>query len=297
MNDISLLEYSNIKRKNMDYKQIIIDTNEDFDRWYNENSHRNLIFRGMKSARFKNYTSAQRKWMITDGLMNKAGDGIIGYTNYITSLLSNCREWEEGIIVKYLTNNGIEASDLILLTIMQHYGAPTPLLDFSSNINVALYFAAQIDSPKSLNDYMSVYSLNVNQNAERLIKLSENPQLISNSYQELAKLEQLILIDRSDILSSNLNIIAQEGLLLMNYHPWKYLGGWNNEYTILNGRVVVKITELPELPVEIPVLYNVYCADINKKLIPYIKCKYLNKLHNMLPDYTNMADMLNKFVI
>lgn len=83
----------------------------------------------------------------------------------------------------------------------------------------------------------------------------------------------------------------------MNYHPWKYLGGWNNEYTILNGRVVVKITELPELPVEIPVLYNVYCADINKKLIPYIKCKYLNKLHNMLPDYTNMADMLNKFVI
>ena len=50
MNDISLLEHPNIKRKNMDYKQIIIDTNEDFDRWYNENSHRNLIFRGMKSA-------------------------------------------------------------------------------------------------------------------------------------------------------------------------------------------------------------------------------------------------------
>lgn len=144
----------------------------------------------------------------------------------------------------------------------------------------------------SIDDYMSVYFINFKKNDNRIIKLSDNPKLKFKSYKELASLKKLILIDKDkSILYSNLNIIAQKGILLLNYHPWKYLGGLSTNYKIANGKIDVKI-ELPELSNNIPVLYHINCADIHKNLVPYIKAEYLNHLNNLFPKYEELANFL-----
>lgn len=79
----------------------------------------------------------------------------------------------------------------------------------------------------------------------------------------------------------------------MNYHPWKYLGGWSNEYKIA-GKIPVK-TELPELSNDIPVLYHINCADIHRDLIPYIRRQYLNNLGNLFPNYEDMVQYITDF--
>lgn len=288
-----LLEHHQLKHKDQDYQQTIIETANDFDIWYKSISGKDLIYRGQKYARYKNYSSGQRRWISDSNLIDNFGDCTEPYTNYISTLILNCRLWENSIIVKFLSKGCEDVSDLMLLSIMQHHGAPTPLIDFTYNIDVALWFACH-ENDKVNNDidnYMSIYSLNVDENKERILKLSDNPELKFKPYEELANLQQLILIDKDeDILHSNLNIIAQNGLLLMNYHPWKYLGGWSNEYKIA-GKIPVK-TELPELSKNIPVLYHMNCADIRKDLIPYIKKQYLNNVGNLFPDYKNMVQYI-----
>ena len=170
------------------------------------------------------------------------------------------------------------------------------MIDFTYNINVALWFVCHDNNKGSedIDNYISIYSLNVDENKGRILKLSDNPELKFKPYEELANLQQLILIDKDEvILHSNLNIIAQNGILLMNYHPWKYLGGWNNECKIA-GKIPVK-TELPELSNDIPVLYHINCADIHRDLIPYIRRQYLNNLGNFFPNYKDMVQYITDF--
>ena len=292
----NLLEHHNLCHKDQDYVQSIIKTQEDFDMWHQNVSGKDFIFRGQVYAKYKNYSSGQRKWMQDPDLMDKLGDDIDVYTDYITKLISKCREWENGIIEKYLGKDCDLVSDLMLLSIMQHYGVPTPLIDFTYDINVALYFACSNNKSftrtDSIDDYMSVYFINLKENDNRIIKQSDNSELKFKSYKELASLKKLILIDNDkSILYSNLNIIAQKGVLLLNYHPWKYLGGLSTNYKIANGKIDVSI-ELPELPNNIPVLYNINCTDIHKNLVPYIKAEYLNHLNNLFPKYEELANYL-----
>lgn len=291
-----LLEHKNLRHKDQDYTQTIINTSKDFDNWYQDVSHKNLIFRGQSYAKYKNYSSSQRKWMQDPDLIDKFGDGTDVYVDYILSLISKCRDWESGIVENYLGKGREPVSDLMFLSIMQHYGAPTPLIDFTYDINVALNFACEDNKRNErtgdIDDYMSIYSIDIEENSQRIIKLSDKPELKSKPYKELVKLEQLILIDDRDILHSNLNIIAQKGLFLLNYHPWKYLGGWSNKHKIFDDIFVE--TDLPQLPLSIPVLYKMDCADIHKDLITYIKSKYLNNLRNLFPKYKDMVNYIER---
>lgn len=288
-----LLEHHQLKHKDQDYRQTIIETVNDFDIWYKSISGKDLIYRGQKYARYKNYSSGQRKWILDSNLMDELGDCTKFYTDYISNLILKCRLWENSIIVNFLGKGCEDVYDLMLLSIMQHYGAPTPLIDFTSDLDVALWFACHDNNKgnEDIDNYMSIYSLNVDENKGRILKLSDSPELKFKPYEELANLQQLILIDKDeDILHSNLNIIAQNGVLLMNYHPWKYLGGWSNEYKIA-GKITVKI-DIPKLPKDIPVLYHMNCADIHKSLIPYIKKQYLNNLGNLFPKYDDMVQYI-----
>ena len=64
-------------------------------------------------------------------------------------------------IIEYFKDSGVHINDLSCLSLMQHYGLPTPLLDFSIDINIALSFAADGLKTGNVNDeidnYVSLY--------------------------------------------------------------------------------------------------------------------------------------------
>lgn len=129
-----------------------IDTVDQFDDWYKlittsdeykakasvpgEIDTRNM-FRGMGEAKHKMFTSAQRFWILNELAQWWAPKR---YLEFVQSFVNNAKG-------KLLFNKVFEyyrlshnQRDFPILSILQHYGAPTPLMDWTYNVDVALYF-------------------------------------------------------------------------------------------------------------------------------------------------------------
>lgn len=120
------------------------------------NSDNQLLFRGQPEAKYKLYSSLQRLWL-EKKLHNHYGK----YSELIDNLISNCKDWNGGLINKYLKYLKSDENKMSYLSIMQHYGLPTPLLDFTLDINKSLFFAIENidDSPPNteIENYFSIY--------------------------------------------------------------------------------------------------------------------------------------------
>ena len=117
-----------------------------------------VVFRGIPEAKYKLYTSLQRELF---GLnLNKGGFA----KSFTLKLIENAKkqtQWSN-----YFKAMGVSMNDWLYLALLQHYGAPSPLLDFSKNPKVALYFMCKgIQfgySEERINHYASiVYYKNV----------------------------------------------------------------------------------------------------------------------------------------
>jgi hypothetical protein len=234
----NLTEYYTIKKTDV------------FDKWFNEYvnlktaNRTNFIFRGMKEAQHRLYTSAQRIWIEND-MAEWPGNS---YINFIKELSAKAKEnallkrvFE---VYKYYGDD----RDFPALSILQHYGAPTPFMDWTYNINVALFFATENSKPghgtDDIDDYFSIYFLNKGvfvDGDERFINIltkastnkawaqlqdfdnhqDNNPQMLYLSDFEdpdIKKHHDSIAIRTKVPLTSiyNQNIIPQEGLFIFN---------------------------------------------------------------------------------
>ena len=113
---------------------------------------KNHIYRGVNSASFKLYTAAQRKWIENDLYRT------ISYNNFVNCILNKAKS--NNLLGRYFSSIGVKANDLLYLSFLQHYCPQTPLLDFTHNLDVALFFAtkgkrARKGSP--IEDYVSLY--------------------------------------------------------------------------------------------------------------------------------------------
>lgn len=151
-----------------------ISTKQQFDTWYSSMmSNKCNIFRGVKEAKFKNFTSAQRK-SITEEISDQR--------RLIMSEIESLRKTHGGLLKQYCESMGMSCSDLYLMSFAQHYGGVSPLLDFSFNLDKALFFMLDEASVKeggadkgSLDNYMSLYSTRYDEELEKqLIKMSED---------------------------------------------------------------------------------------------------------------------------
>lgn len=282
------------KKKAFDYEQIT-----SFDAVWNKvdeinerQKSRPVYFRGQADGSWKIFSSAQREW-ITRELDKQYND----YAGFIRRLL----EFSKTNYALFLKNECKIITDISIFSVLQHYGAPTPFVDWTSDYNVALYFASQTAEQclgNELNSFVSIYWLEVgdgpatpNNDLYPLAKvLEEYRQKINVSMQNLgapsSQIEQfyknatqfsewenfpILWIEESDedyMKISNHRYDLQNGAFIFNKDSNKSLD------EIFDGH------ELTNIPTQYDALLlpKIHCIDIHKSVLPKIK-KYLNEIH------------------
>ena len=237
-----------------------IDTVEQFEVWYSELTRRlkdnpsesnrsNLkrintdnIFRGMGEAKHKLFTSAQRFW-ITNELEQWWRPK--RYLEFVSVFVEEARKKALFREVFEYYNIKYNQRDFPILSILQHYGAPTPLMDFTYSIDVALFFATENAQPSyssnEIDHYFSIYNIDKKKQRHKefnnLIDWNSGsfPQISSffgwednkNSIFYISDFEDKKIPvnsfkdERPITTLYNQNIIPQSGLFIFNPFPQK----------------------------------------------------------------------------
>lgn len=167
-------EYSNLEEKKKYFKtyqptsgKFTIDTKEEYDEFYESFSQedrrdKEIIFRGVKEAKYKMYTSVQREFIQNPKLLKKEGERYEQPVEFVMDEIKSLKDDKR--FTTYYEALGIQVTDFLCLSFLQHYGAPTPFLDFTYNIDKALYFATEGELKKpcflcegKIEDYISIY--------------------------------------------------------------------------------------------------------------------------------------------
>ena len=219
--------YSDFDEKEKYFSQSdYINTIEDLYSFVEKHKYnREFFFRGVNEAKYKLFTSAQRKWLLENV---KVHSGSLSYNSFIDCLIYQFYRTRGNLMERYFKSLGLPTNDMNALCYMQHYGAPTPLLDFTTRVNVALYFATldvEYKNTNSIDDYFSLYLLE--QTNEHIVEYKER----YNKLSKLTNQNKLYLVNIKsksckcphflNLAPNNLNMIAQSGVLLMNYHEFE----------------------------------------------------------------------------
>ncbi|SIQ34067.1 FRG domain-containing protein [Mucilaginibacter lappiensis] len=158
--DFHLSEYETLYQKSHFFNQINIDTEHEFNEVFTKyTSTDNILFRGLNEAKYRLYSSLQRFW-----ISNKLVQQEVTYEAFLKDLIENAKDVNLNVLRKHLENSGFDYdNDVAVLSFLQHYSCPTPLLDWTYNFGVSLYFATQnVTLPTKapeINNYLCVYYL------------------------------------------------------------------------------------------------------------------------------------------
>lgn len=293
-----LPEYADIASKQRTFKEDFYERIDNPDSIRNvlkrlENSEEKFFFRGMKEARYKLYTSGQRAYIQNE--YEKIG---IEYNDFFLQIIDNLRKDKN--LCRYNKAACIKSNDAWAFSYLQHYGAPTPYLDFTKSPDIALYFANEgscfFPSDNEIDNYFSLYYIKKkddlelsakyrkvddiekkfhgDSNRERIVMLRElmsinklnNFALFyisgANKYVKIGKYKILCNI-------ANRNMIAQQGILL---------------YNASKDQPIENLKDMKN---------NIHCIDIHKSLLPMINNEFVigNKItHDVLfPDEYKIA--------
>lgn len=295
--------YESFEEKSEVFKENFkIDNEEEVDSIVSMySSHeKDFLYRGINTATYKLYSSSQVQWMLSDAISKKKN--IEDYYNFIMDSIELTRE--NNRVKQYIKDNGISDNDLFILALMQHYGMPSPVLDFSHSIFGALYFAwdkcdrTLSDTQTQLSDYISLYVINkkidwVNCSVQNVMRNSAE-QL--NDMLQKDKLFTAGMVDTKDVEKEFLK------LPYLKFRDWNFVAVEDNpenpvkisipalkfdcEYQIINDRIIsqqgmfIANNTLDKPLVE---LMNDWCKEkyfvcynIHKKLLDYIKQKYFD---------------------
>jgi hypothetical protein len=237
----------------------VINSKQQLDKWFSDvvdeektnivNGATALIYRGVNDAKYKILSSSQRMWLSNE--MSQWANR--SYLQFISDLVEKASS--NTLIEKVfdLYNYNRREREFPILSLLQHYGAPTPLIDWTYNRNVAFYFGIdglkKKEVPKTeIDNYFSIYRINKRKYQRELLNILDisetsypsildfvdfgesNDNINGNSIFYLSDFEnrgestgdstparKLMIRTRRPITSVyNHNIIPQEGLLMFN---------------------------------------------------------------------------------
>ncbi len=89
-----LPEYQNLNEKKTYFSQTVIETEEEFDNFYNSIQNNGQIWRGSNEAKYKIFTSLQRFWIQN----NKLND-IKEVVNYLKEAFQYLKQWNNSTLI------------------------------------------------------------------------------------------------------------------------------------------------------------------------------------------------------
>ncbi len=231
------------------------------------NISKKLLFRGVNEAKYQLFTSSQREYILND--YKTIG---VDYQRFVKGILQNLND---DALARYNEKAHIEVNAAWKFAYLQHYGAPTPYLDFTENINIALFFACHNvklnPSNSYLDNYISLYYTKIDELPDFKRKCLEKIE------EESGKRNDNREIDRIDLIKKVLGIEALNGYALFRFPTSKKLlnlGSYSFICNIANRNMVAQEGVLVYNSDEVKTLdecIKIGCIDIHKSLLPAIK--------------------------
>ena len=157
----TLLHYKDLIEKENSFERVLVKTKSDFTDLFDSilKGGSDSIWRGLSESKFKHYTSLQRFWIQND--LEKTNEEV---EKFLKHIFNYSKQWNSDFFRKYFENYGPVYFPIIsALSILRHHGTPTPMLDWSRNPLVALFFgvssADSYQSSNEIDNYFSLYEM------------------------------------------------------------------------------------------------------------------------------------------
>lgn len=227
--------YESLEEKSKHFECFNVNTKEEFDElakyWTDAKDKPSLdtgfryIFRGLTEAKYKLFNSAQRIWNGEE--LSNSG---YSYQDFIQSEIDNAKSFQSNLLIKYYNAFGHPAYDLSILSFLQHYGAPTPLLDFTYRFDSAAYFAMEglrHNPSEDIENYCSIYSIDTKLTFRRFPSIIDHIKFSLSQIDEILERNPDQNIDISNVLDNigGLKYETFQGLTLFHipgYSPNGY---------------------------------------------------------------------------
>lgn len=152
--------YKSIEEKNKFLHQVQITTSEELWNFVSQcKKNKNFVFRGVNEAKYMGFCSAQVR---TNASLDQSS-----YVKMIDDAIRSVRGSAK--IMDFIRSRSQDESDFQILALLQHYGCGTPVIDYSTDIDKALFFAtdrqgAPVQNASkedhSIESFISIYSFN-----------------------------------------------------------------------------------------------------------------------------------------
>ena len=246
-------------------------------------------FRGQAEGSWKIYASAQREWLLKE--LAYSHDS---YSDFLGSLLHAFKSCGSEYLKKYCN----VVADFSIFSTSQYYGAPTPFVDWTSNYDVALYFASLGNENCvgfETDSYFSVYYLTVGKGAEPpnndLLKFSTVQESHKNEMKKVSpKWKKILGPDNQEAL--DFEVWGKYPVICMEESDDKWMQIANPRPDLQGGAFVYNNSpekSLDQIFAEQKMIDKetgtflspqIHCLDIHKSALPelqsYLKDKNIN---------------------